>query len=91
MAEERPSYLNDALSVRSGGLRLGCRGSGRWQLPAVELPMASCNDFYLRWRILARIRRFFRPTLRRPLRFFMKSHRPYVCRCCRAEHGSASE
>ena len=28
-------------------------------------------DPYWRWRILARIRRFFRPTLRRPLRFLM--------------------
>ena len=27
---------------------------------------------YLRWRILARIRRFLRPTLRRPLRFFIR-------------------
>jgi hypothetical protein len=26
---------------------------------------------YLRWRILDRIRRFFRPTLRRPLLFLM--------------------
>ena len=26
---------------------------------------------YLRWRIFARIRRFLRPTLRRPLRFFI--------------------
>src|SRR5437762_10813995 len=26
---------------------------------------------YLRWRILLRMRRFFRPTLRRPLRFFI--------------------
>jgi hypothetical protein len=31
----------------------------------------SRGGHYLRWRILARIRRFFRPTLRRPLRFFI--------------------
>lgn len=32
---------------------------------------ADRDDPYLRWRILARMRRFFRPTLRRPLRFFI--------------------
>jgi hypothetical protein len=34
------------------------------------LPLAGVHR-YLRWRILARMRRFFRPTLRRPLRFFI--------------------
>jgi hypothetical protein len=29
------------------------------------------NVAYLRWRIFARMRRFFRPTLRRPLLFLM--------------------
>src|SRR5438105_1498505 len=29
------------------------------------------GPIYLRWRIFARMRRFFRPTLRRPLRFFI--------------------
>jgi hypothetical protein len=31
----------------------------------------SQDDSYLQWRIFARIRRFFRPTLRRPSRFFI--------------------
>ncbi len=29
------------------------------------------QDYPLRWRILARIRRFFRPSLRRPLPVFL--------------------
>ena len=29
-------------------------------------------DYFLRWRILARIRRFLRPTLRRPLPVFLE-------------------
>ena len=29
------------------------------------------GGLYFRWRIFARMRRFFRPTLRRPLRFFI--------------------
>ncbi len=31
----------------------------------------SIKDYFLRWRILARIRRFLRPTLRLPLPLFL--------------------
>jgi len=48
----------------------GRAGSG--ERPGLGLtPAAKRPQFYLRWRILLRIRRFFRPTLRRPLLFLI--------------------
>ena len=46
----------------------------RPEMASVRCPAspASRNGFYLRWRILARMRRFFRPTLRRPLLFLIR-------------------
>jgi hypothetical protein len=47
-------------------------GAGRGEVVEVATPRGKPGPVYLRWRILLRIRRFFRPTLRRPLRFFIR-------------------
>src|SRR5262249_14219816 len=46
--------------------------AGRGAVADVATPGGKPGPVYLRCRILLRMRRFFRPTLRRPLRFFIR-------------------
>jgi hypothetical protein len=50
------------LALTAEGHPVGERLEGGWLEP---------NDDYLRWRIRARLRRFLRPSLRRPLPDFL--------------------
>ena len=63
-----PASLVDSTIVCSFRLHIAATGGGR-----ADHDSAGPRGGYLRWRILARIRRFLRPTLRRPLCFFMSS------------------
>ena len=61
---EEVGSAKPAPTLQEGGERIGKRLKAYW---AEKCPGWKGNASYLRWRILARMRRFFRPTLRRPL------------------------
>lgn len=48
---------------------LGDNGRNDWGRLSY-CPQQASSDYFLRWRILARMRLFLRPTLRRPLPVF---------------------
>ena len=61
--EELPLVYRFGIALASGPEQKAADGRG-------GKPPTGRRVSYLRWRIFALIRRFFRPTLRRPLRFF---------------------